>query len=92
MKVKRTSDSLQSTWLIESFEILQGGLKETQYAMPATPEVSPESNGPLHKIQETIYHENEVTYISDKVKPASDPVLQTLTLEDWLTQDIQCFR
>ena len=48
-------------------QILQGSLRETLYDWP---DESTKKNGPpapLHAKKETIYEENEVTYMSDKV-------------------------
>lgn len=42
-------------------KILKGGLKETLYSLPTT------NSQPPQPIKSTIYAENQVTYISDKI-------------------------
>ncbi|KIW96430.1 uncharacterized protein Z519_03499 [Cladophialophora bantiana CBS 173.52] len=51
-------------------KILKGSLKETLYALPPCLTEKTDSNGaltPPQIVKESIYHENEVTYISDKI-------------------------
>lgn len=50
-------------------KVLKGTLKETLYAMPPDSESreSSRSSTPPQPIRETTYHENQVTYVSDKI-------------------------
>ncbi len=49
-------------------KILKGSLKETQYSMPDGPETSSEClQAPPKVTKETIYTNNQVTYISDQI-------------------------
>ncbi len=70
-------------------KLLKGSLKETLYALPAyVPEaaVSKGPSTPPHAVKETLYHENEVTYISDKIglhkisNPSKDELAVSLHL------------
>ncbi|MCJ1401179.1 Cysteine dioxygenase [Xylographa trunciseda] len=49
-------------------KILQGSLKETLYDWPDESTKKDGLSAPLHAKKETIYKENEVTYMSDKVR------------------------
>ncbi|MCJ1478350.1 Cysteine dioxygenase [Lambiella insularis] len=48
-------------------KVLQGSLKETLYDWPDTDTKLDGSASPIHAKKETVYKENEVTYMSDKV-------------------------
>ena len=49
-------------------KVLQGSLKETLYDWPPDPGMETGSQTfPLRAKKETVFHENEVTYMSDKV-------------------------
>ena len=70
-------------------KLLKGSLKETLYALPTCmPEaaVSKGTSTPPHVVKETLYRENEVTYISDKIglhkisNPSKDEVAVSLHL------------
>lgn len=47
---------------------MKGSLKETLYAWPDKNKVAEGEPTPLKRTRETVYSENEVTYVSDKVK------------------------
>ncbi|KAH0830890.1 hypothetical protein AYO21_10839 [Fonsecaea monophora] len=70
-------------------KILKGSLKETLYALPPSLTEKTGSNGalmPPRIVKEATYHENEVTYISDKIglhkisNPSNDEVAVSLHL------------
>lgn len=48
-------------------KILQGSLRETQYAWPDKDKVQHGETSPLDVTKQTVYGENQVTYMSDKV-------------------------
>lgn len=48
-------------------QVLKGSLQETRYAWPEKSKVRNGETEPLEAVKETVYHENEVTYMSDKV-------------------------
>jgi cysteine dioxygenase len=70
-------------------KILKGSLKETLYALPecaTEPGASSGASTPPQVVKETLYCENEVTYISDKIglhkisNPSNDKVAVSLHL------------
>ena len=70
-------------------KILKGRLKETLYALPPCAPEQPPTNGTStapQVVKETVYGENEVTYISDKIglhkisNPSNDEVAVSLHL------------
>jgi hypothetical protein len=48
-------------------QVLHGSLKETLYDLPKGEDMHGKPKAPLCPKKETIYHENEVTYMSDNV-------------------------
>jgi len=48
-------------------KILKNSLKETVYPMPPSQSDGTSHTEPLSVKKETVYHENEVAYISDKI-------------------------
>ncbi|KAL1989338.1 hypothetical protein VTN96DRAFT_100 [Rasamsonia emersonii] len=48
-------------------KVLKGSLKETLYAWPEKEKVANGQESPLKVTKETVYHENQVTYMSDKL-------------------------
>ncbi|MCJ1237103.1 Cysteine dioxygenase [Varicellaria rhodocarpa] len=48
-------------------QILKGSLKETLYSWPSEESASNETSAPLQVKRETVYTENQVTYMSDKL-------------------------
>lgn len=55
-------------------KILKGSLRETQYFWPDQDRIRHGETSPLRVKKETVYGENEVTYMSDKVSLAVDTV------------------
>ena len=54
--------------VLTRIQILQGSLKETRYAWPERKrETSDGQRSPLRLEKETVFAENEVTYMSDEV-------------------------
>jgi len=48
-------------------KILRGSLQETLYSWPENEKVQKGENSPLNITKQTVFRENEVTYMSDKV-------------------------
>ncbi|KAK2767478.1 Cysteine dioxygenase [Arachnomyces sp. PD_36] len=48
-------------------KVLKGSLQETRYAWPENSKVRNGEPQTLKNLKETVYHENEVTYMSDKL-------------------------
>lgn len=65
--IKRETKSL----IVPVKKVLRGSLKETLYAWPDQKKVEGGEPAPLSITRETVYQENEVTYISDKVEDGS---------------------
>jgi cysteine dioxygenase len=61
-------------------KILKGSLRETLYAMPGGETETDGQSGPLKVTRQRIYSENEVTYISDKVRRHVESAQLVLTL------------
>lgn len=95
MKVGYLIVRFEVVWHIKMMpQVLQGSLRETLYDWPDLEAITDGHSSPLSKKKETIYEENEVTYMSDKVRAqdtwhSSRGVRLRLCSVAWSTQDFE---